>query len=64
MRHERNSGIGARLLDALVARARALGYECIALAVENENPAVRLYERHGFVRDREFEPYVRMVHRL
>ena len=60
-RSERNKGIGSQLLEALAARARDLGHERIALAVERDNPAVRLYERHGFVRDQEVSEYVRMV---
>jgi GNAT superfamily N-acetyltransferase len=64
VRSERNRGIGGKLLDALVLRARELGHERIALAVETDNPAVRLYERHGFVRDQEVGGYVRMVIRL
>jgi GNAT superfamily N-acetyltransferase len=63
-RSERNKGIGGQLLEALAARARELGHTRIALAVEIDNPAVRLYERHGFVRDQEFEGYVRMVMQL
>ena len=60
-RPERNKGVGGTLLDALKSKARELGHERIALAVETENPAVRLYERHGFVRDQHISGYVRMV---
>jgi ribosomal protein S18 acetylase RimI-like enzyme len=49
----RGSGLGSELLDALLARARAEGYETISLSVEKESPAVGLYERHGFERFRE-----------
>jgi GNAT superfamily N-acetyltransferase len=41
-RSERNQGIGGRLLDALAARARELGHARLALAVETNNPAIRL----------------------
>jgi ribosomal protein S18 acetylase RimI-like enzyme len=34
-------------------RARADGYGAISLSVEKDNPAVSLYERHGFQRVRE-----------
>jgi GNAT superfamily N-acetyltransferase len=63
-RSHRNQGIGGRLLDALAARARELGHACISLAVETGNPAVRLYERHGFQPDQEVNGYVRMVAQL
>jgi GNAT superfamily N-acetyltransferase len=63
-RSERNQGIGGRLLDALATRARELGHARMALAVETGNPAVRLYERHGYVRDQEMHGYVRMIRHL
>jgi ribosomal protein S18 acetylase RimI-like enzyme len=44
----RGSGLGSELLDALMLRAREDGYESISLSVEKDNPAVALYERHGF----------------
>jgi ribosomal protein S18 acetylase RimI-like enzyme len=47
---KRGSGLGSELLDALLDRARADGYEAISLSVEKESPAVGLYERHGFAR--------------
>jgi ribosomal protein S18 acetylase RimI-like enzyme len=50
---KRGSGLGSELLDALMAKARAEGYEAISLSVEKDNPAVALYERHGFERVRE-----------
>jgi len=49
----RGTGLGSELLDALVDRARADGYAAISLSVEKDNPAVGLYERHGFTRVRE-----------
>jgi ribosomal protein S18 acetylase RimI-like enzyme len=45
----RGSGLGSELLEALLERAKADGYEAISLSVEKENPAVGLYQRHGFV---------------
>ena len=47
---KRGSGLGSELLDALMERARADGYAAISLSVEKDNPAVSLYERHGFER--------------
>ena len=47
---KRGSGLGSELLDALMARAREDGYAAISLSVEKDNPAVSLYERHGFER--------------
>ena len=44
----RGKGYGAQLLEALLERARADGYEQISLSVESDSPAVKLYERHGF----------------
>jgi GNAT superfamily N-acetyltransferase len=44
----RGAGIGTKLLEALYAAARTR-HRSIALSVREESPAVRLYERHGFV---------------
>jgi ribosomal protein S18 acetylase RimI-like enzyme len=45
----RGKGVGAALLDALVARARDGGYEGISLSVDRHNSgAIALYEQHGF----------------
>ena len=44
----RGKGYGARLLEALLDRARAEGYKRISLSVEPDSPAVHLYRRHGF----------------
>lgn len=43
----RGRGIGGALLRALQAEAEAAG-KMISLYVEEQNPARRLYERHGF----------------
>lgn len=43
--------MGTRLLAELVASARGL-YPAILLSVREGNPAVRLYERVGFVAER------------
>ncbi|MFN8497692.1 MAG: N-acetyltransferase [Anaerolineae bacterium] len=41
-------GVGGRLLTRLLAEARGV-YPCIYLSVRDSNPAIRLYERAGFV---------------
>jgi len=47
---ERGRGLGAALLHALTAHARALGVRQLELAASAENPAaVRFYRRAGFV---------------
>ena len=46
---ERGTGIGSRLVEALLARGRAAGLTRAALDVSDENPrAQALYERLGF----------------
>ena len=46
----RGRGAGDRLVQVLVDWARAGGYDRILLDVGDDNsPAIRLYERHGFV---------------
>jgi ribosomal protein S18 acetylase RimI-like enzyme len=46
----RGRGIGALLLEAGIAEARHAGLEMLTLTVTAENDAaIRLYERHGFV---------------
>ncbi len=44
----RGRGIGEELLRGLLERARAAGFPAISLGVEQENAAIRLYERFGF----------------
>jgi ribosomal protein S18 acetylase RimI-like enzyme len=46
----RGRGVGSALLDALVERARREGFRALTLSVNPENPALRLYDRAGFVR--------------
>ncbi len=46
----RGRGIGSRLLPALLARVRAAGFLGISLGVGETNPAIALYERHGFAK--------------
>jgi ribosomal protein S18 acetylase RimI-like enzyme len=56
----RGRGLGGLLLDALSARLPALGFGALTLAVEADNPARRLYARHGFAEEAEEGGYVRM----
>lgn len=44
----RGRGIGELMLSALLERARAEGHAQVSLSVERQNPALRLYEKHGF----------------
>ncbi len=44
----RGRGFGDELLSALLAHARDEGYEQVSLSVERNNPALKLYDRHGF----------------
>lgn len=46
----RGHGHGRELLEALLERARAEGYARISLSVEPDNPALRMYEQHGFAK--------------
>ena len=46
-----NRGLGLLLIQALIAQAR-LKVPVLVLSVREENPAVRLYERLGFVIER------------
>jgi ribosomal protein S18 acetylase RimI-like enzyme len=44
----RGKGLGVQLLESLLEQARSEGYGQISLSVEPDNPALRLYEHHGF----------------
>ena len=59
----RGRGFGDELLKALLARAREEGYEQVSLSVERNNPALKLYERHGFRTVREVGNTYTMVAR-
>jgi ribosomal protein S18 acetylase RimI-like enzyme len=46
----RGRGVGTKLLETLIGRTRRQGRAALSLSVACENPALRLYERLGFVR--------------
>lgn len=56
----RGQGLGRMLLDALAGHLAERGYEALTLAVELENPALRLYERARFRPEHEADGYLRM----
>lgn len=45
----RGRGIGGALLRRLIERAEVAGVAALSLSVEDGNPAVRLYQRLGFI---------------
>lgn len=47
---DRNRGAGTAAMELLADAVRALGVQALHLQVRPENPALRLYERIGFVR--------------
>jgi len=55
----RGAGIGAAIIDDLLAWAGALG-KSVSLHVEPNNPVLRLYTRLGFVVGEEVGAYQRM----
>jgi len=46
----RGKGLGEQLLTSLLDQARKEGYARISLSVEPDNPAIHLYEQHGFAK--------------
>jgi GNAT superfamily N-acetyltransferase len=60
----RGRGYGDELLGALLAQARRDGFHQISLSVEPDNPALRLYERHGFRKVGEYDGSWTMLARL
>lgn len=56
-----SSGIAARLVGQCVEHAKALGMRQISLEVASDNtPAIRLYEKSGFVAGKANAPFVTM----
>jgi ribosomal protein S18 acetylase RimI-like enzyme len=54
----RDSGIGGKLLDFVFDLARELGYTKVTLMVNSENPALRLYEMHGFYVTKRYKSWI------
>src|SRR5438034_8319229 len=50
---KRGSGLGSQLLEALMQRELAAGYNAVSLSIEKDYPAVALYEAHRFHRYRD-----------
>lgn len=59
----RGRGVGSDLLGRLLGSAAAV-YRSVCLSVSAENPAVRLYERAGFRRERECGASLTMLKRF
>lgn len=55
----RRQGIGAALLEQMLAEATARGVACVHLEVRADNPAVDLYRAHGFAKNGERRAYYR-----
>ncbi|RZI43274.1 GNAT family N-acetyltransferase [Herbaspirillum sp. HC18] len=53
----RGQGAGSALLNAAKAHALATGAKRLILSTAHDNPAQKLYEAHGYVRDRSFYHY-------
>ena len=62
LRGWRCKGVGHTLLDNCIAYARAAGMRQVGLEVAAGNlPAIKLYERHGFVPTKSESPFVQML---
>lgn len=57
----RGRGTGKALLDAAKAHAQASGALRLDLSTAHDNPAQKLYESHGYVRDTGFYHYSLVV---
>jgi len=61
----RGKGVGSKLLDALLGRARDAGFPAVSLSVDRANAgAIELYRRHGFEGVSEDDDSVTMLARL
>jgi len=53
----RGHGVGTLLLNAAKAHAAATGAKRLDLSTAHDNPAQKLYESHGYVRDNAYFHY-------
>ena len=61
----RGRGVGSKLIDALLARAREEGHRAVSLSVDRANAgAIELYGRHGFEQVGESDDSVTMLAHL
>ena len=57
-------GVGSELMASALRAAKAHGYRQVSLTVHPRNPAIRLYERHGFEKRGLRNTYHLMVAKL
>lgn len=60
----RGQGLGQQLMTAMLDLLKAKGYSSVSLSVSKDNPAVRFYQRLGFVTVEEREDDYLMLCRL
>jgi len=60
----RGQGLGEQLMTAMLDLLKAKGYPSVSLSVSKDNPAVRFYQRLGFVTVEEREDDYLMLCRL
>ena len=60
----RSQGLGQQLMTAMLDLLKAKGYPSVSLSVSKDNPAVRFYQRLGFVTVEEREDNYLMLCRL
>ena len=60
----RGQGLGQQLMTAMLDLLKAKGYPGVSLSVSKDNPAVRFYQRLGFVTVEEREDDYLMLCRL
>lgn len=63
-REYRGQGIGKKLLLFLMSALKERGFERVSLSVQKSNPAVRLYQRTGFITVDETEEEYIMINNL
>ena len=60
----RGQGLGQQLVTAMLDLLKAKGYSSVSLSVSKDNPALRFYQRLGFVKVEEREEDYLMLCRL